>query len=823
MPLLMRSKRRGNIAEEIKKATTSPKPKMLDSIAPVTLKEAPAVPDKTGWQGDNNQREAVQAQEEIAQQDGYRPEEYQEKIPDATRQEIDAKALDSEVQHTWTDNYYDVRDFGAIGDGVIDDTAAIQAAIDKAEETWAELRGIIKIAPVVYFTPGTYLVTGLLIESHVTLKGAGMHVTVLKTTSNRPVIDIAHVYDNGAGNYQKDAMQFVSDMSIYGDSSDPEDPMTKPDQIAIRVNADCVHIERMFINSMRGSAGILLSAGITSLVRDCYVTECDNGTGIEVTAALRRIPCSAVGNGGPDDGDSVVGDSSGETATVRHYYANTLAADAGDIELYNVSGTFTKGENIEKVGDATTYVTVDNVGTGTINNYYLRFNTTTWVKNNKVRWNKLGILVDSAAWTWIVENLVESNISGVGGNFGEATRPSIGIKTLRTYNTGSSGLHVVGNYFENQVCDLDTSMPFGLIRGNTHGPRKATVGTPVTKSTSIHLNGGYRNSIIQEALTSGDDGVIYIDTRETLIQGCIWGSGTNRNKLEKSDLGGGNAENLAETVLIDYMLDGGVAETRGSRVHTSFFVDSLYMLDGVPMSAENFQADGGIYAFGSGYTATTIRYGSAAPTTGTWLQGDIVFNSDPDAGEPSGWVCVESGTFTAIAQTGDPASGSDEVTDISGYTNLRIGTFIDIAGVTGTFMVTDLDSGAGTITLDGNADATLDDAAITNHDAVFEPFGIVGSYPVTTVTTTTYTILETDHFIWVDTSSSAVRLTLPAVAGLNAGKEYHIIDKSGNCSVNNIIIDANGSEEINGELTLTMNVDRMAISLVTDQSEWLVF
>ena len=39
-----------------------------------------------------------------------------------------------------------------------------------------------------------------------------------------------------------------------------------------------------------------------------------------------------------------------------------------------------------------------------------------------------------------------------------------------------------------------------------------------------------------------------------------------------------------------------------------------------------------------------IQYGSAAPTTGTYAQGDIVFNNAPSAGGFVGWVCTAGGT-----------------------------------------------------------------------------------------------------------------------------------------------------------------------------------
>lgn len=37
-------------------------------------------------------------------------------------------------------------------------------------------------------------------------------------------------------------------------------------------------------------------------------------------------------------------------------------------------------------------------------------------------------------------------------------------------------------------------------------------------------------------------------------------------------------------------------------------------------------------------------FGAAIPTTGTWYQGDTIFNSTPAAGGYAGWICVTSGT-----------------------------------------------------------------------------------------------------------------------------------------------------------------------------------
>jgi hypothetical protein len=80
------------------------------------------------------------------------------------------------------------------------------------------------------------------------------------------------------------------------------------------------------------------------------------------------------------------------------------------------------------------------------------------------------------------------------------------------------------------------------------------------------------------------------------------------------------------------------ALTQGSAAIVRFFSDSL-TTEKARINSAGFPAFGG-----DGTTAQRMEWAAVAPTTGTWRQGDVVWNTGAAAGGAPGWVCTTAGT-----------------------------------------------------------------------------------------------------------------------------------------------------------------------------------
>ncbi len=87
-----------------------------------------------------------------------------------------------------------------------------------------------------------------------------------------------------------------------------------------------------------------------------------------------------------------------------------------------------------------------------------------------------------------------------------------------------------------------------------------------------------------------------------------------------------------------------------------------------------------------------------------------------------------------------------------------------------------------------------------------------------TITATTYTALVTDGAILAN-NAAGVTITLPTAASVPSNYRLSIINIG---SIGAITVDGNGSETIDGELTIILTTQYESVTLVTDGSNWFI-
>lgn len=96
---------------------------------------------------------------------------------------------------------------------------------------------------------------------------------------------------------------------------------------------------------------------------------------------------------------------------------------------------------------------------------------------------------------------------------------------------------------------------------------------------------------------------------------------------------------------------------------------------------------------------------------------------------------------------------------------------------------------------------------------------LVADYIATTVD---YTILALDDVIGVTNTSVPRTVTLPPIANVQVGRKFEIKDISGAAGTNNITVDANGSETIDGSLTSVINNNYGSLVIMNNGTSWSI-
>jgi len=112
--------------------------------------------------------------------------------------------------------------------------------------------------------------------------------------------------------------------------------------------------------------------------------------------------------------------------------------------------------------------------------------------------------------------------------------------------------------------------------------------------------------------------------------------------------------------------------------------------------------------------------------------------------------------------------------------------------------------------------------AVVNGQLDFNSSLVVNAIHAQTGTANVITATTSNYYIGVDSTLAAKTVNLPAASSCGSGFTLKIKDESGTAATNNVTIDADASETIDGLLTAVLAANYGALELVCNGSNWFI-
>lgn len=106
--------------------------------------------------------------------------------------------------------------------------------------------------------------------------------------------------------------------------------------------------------------------------------------------------------------------------------------------------------------------------------------------------------------------------------------------------------------------------------------------------------------------------------------------------------------------------------------------------------------------------------------------------------------------------------------------------------------------------------------------AIYLLLGLVPSFQQVR-TASDYTAKRNDYYIAVTDTAAPRTITLPPLDSIPPWVEYVVKDESGGAGVNNITIDADGAETIDGALTKVISTNYGVVRLIRSDTAWFTW
>lgn len=578
-------------------------------------------------------------------------------------------------------------DFGAVGDGVTDDSAAIQALLDSPAVGESNLLVI---------PAGTYYMgsTTLRVRRQVVVQGAGWNATKLVWDDGTVgvIVDRAVTSeDGGAGDWS-----VLRDLTLTTDGS---------------TTWELGEVCRVWVAGSGYAIGDAITLALDATVE---VTAVDGSGGVADCRIVSRgtpstsrpsiVPSSTAGGGGagfrpvlgwrgavkavetrPEINDAGSGYRAGETLTLSggtSTAAATVYVDSVDgsgaitgIRLLSVgkySATPPNPVGVTGGSGSGAQFDVVWVGAGHGIRAYARFTTDNVVCE---QFGGHGVFVGAG-----------SSFKPFTGN-GSTNANNFHINGGRCHANGGSGIFLSGsdaNQGTLYAVDVSGNSEWGIrdesflgcqhhghhASANGKGPFAALSDTGFTTWVGCYSEGGATGAskiLSPGVVIGGDHGAGFTDdTNGAVLSSDQTGlrmrnSAYVKNTTHESDVVRvGFGDTSGQRAALWFGIAGRPSPHtlryepgragwwdllyRNSTAYSSFRIADDQNADGVPDGAFAFPNGYFMFQTSTGPHLVRVHIGTAAPTTGTWRRGDRVYNRLPSAGGSVGWVCVTAGT-----------------------------------------------------------------------------------------------------------------------------------------------------------------------------------
>lgn len=534
-----------------------------------------------------------------------------------------------------------VKQFGAVGDGTTDDTSSIQAAV-------AALSG-----KRLFFPKGVYMAVSVTIHTSIEWEGEGEESVIRqKEGSNRNFIQVGGTgtqasffdltIDQNSSQQTYGQGKFALNCTAVGEGTSrpallhaERVHMTNTCEGAIRFLGDRTEANREMLRVVRcrftnGSESrsipayntftLYIADAATAAIEACHFEHHPSETG-------EGIPAISVA------GTNVSSVQYSKLTIVNNYFSGygryTNGSGIGVIDLYvwaqNVTVTGNRLEN-SHVAPIRGKVNADNVVvTGNIID-----GVTQHIPASASGISLVPATVLPVAGRYVISDNI---IKGSGYR---------GIEITGTAEQKPELVEISGNV-------IDTVSDIGIYIGNarhftiTGNMIASTGGSGITYALCEGL-GKIADNLIKSA---GSTGIGYIGVQKSLTLSI------SGNLIDSPTAQGIAAENLAELLLHDNLLKNIV---NASGTQRAFRIGGPSGIDAA--SIKNNRVSGPTASGQITYTGTgvaqlqeegnswngSVRYASAAPASGAFTRGDVVYHTLPAPGGCIGWVCTSSGS-----------------------------------------------------------------------------------------------------------------------------------------------------------------------------------